>query len=129
MIKLSYRDIRVSYIGQSPYVNVSPYTSNPDMPMNSQEGQQYGDTRPNPFCPSCKSVNLYINKPKDIAYCKDCNSRFSTKQFQQGSMFGEREIPRSTGLFNSDSGSTSMPEAHDSSGIGSGSWSTELGRA
>lgn len=129
MIRLSFRD-KVGYIGQSPNVpSGGPYTSTPDAPWNSQEMASYTGAPMNEyFCPSCKSVNLFINKDKGSAICQDCNARFSTADFAEGNAFGDREIPRTTGLFNSDEGSTSVPSAHESGSIGGGSWSQALGK-
>ncbi len=122
-MKISFRDIRISYIGQNPNFQISPYTSNPANPAASQE---YGNSPRENFCPTCKSVNLLHNPKKEITICKDCNSRFSLRSFQQGDASGEREIPRSTGLFNADQGSTSSPDAHSSGEIGGGSFSNSL---
>lgn len=127
-MRLSFRD-RVAYIGQSPHVPAGgPYTSAPDFPWNSQEMAAY---KPRPsysyFCPSCKSVNLLINQDKNLCICGDCKARFSTLNFDEGNSFEQTEIPRATGLLNTDQGSTSYPDAHGAEGIGGGAASQQWG--
>ncbi len=128
-MKLSHRDI-TAYIGQSPNVPQGiPYTSDPSAPWASQEMAAYEGRGENSFCPSCKSVNLLVNKDKNMAICGDCQARFSTKAFEQGNMFNGRTIDRATGLLNTDEGSDSYPEAHGTNQVGGGSasksWGTE----
>jgi len=128
-MRLSLRD-KVAYIGQSPHVpSGGPYTSSPDAPWNSQEMESYvGMPSSSYFCPKCKSVNLLVNQDKNLCICQDCKARFSTEEFETGNSFEETEIPRATGLFNTDEGSTSVPNAHESGSIGGGAASTQWGR-
>lgn len=126
-MKISRRDI-TAYIGQSPNVPMGiPYTSAPDFPWNSEEMAAYQGQGENMFCPSCKSVNLLVNKDKNMAICSECQARFSTKEFEQGNMFNGRTIDRATGLLNTDEGSNSYPDAHGTDQVGGGAASKEWG--